>query len=246
MRQLLTCWLLLTTTLFLGCESGGPVKEPPLLMGEPLQKRAELGPPDKLVKFETSKGEFVIGVYKNWSPKGADHFLELVETGFYDDCRFFRVVPGFMVQWGINGDPSVMKKWRDANIPDDHPTGDARQSNQRGFVTFAKSGAPNSRTTQLFINYGDNGRLDLDGFTPFGKIMSGMEVVDAINSKNLEKPDQGAIQERGNEYLNKAFPDLDYIKTAQIMDSQASGPPGGQSTNQDESSGSNDPTKSNE
>jgi peptidyl-prolyl cis-trans isomerase A (cyclophilin A) len=148
-------------------------------------------------------------VTRKWSPSGADRFHDAVKKGFYNDCRFFRVLPGFMVQWGINGNPEIQKNWKDAMIQDDP----VAVSNQRGFITYAKSGLPNSRTTQLFINYGDNSRLDQDGFAPFGRVISGMEVVDAINPQYREQPDQGAIQAQGNAYLQSRFPNLDYIKS---------------------------------
>jgi peptidyl-prolyl cis-trans isomerase A (cyclophilin A) len=135
-----------------------------------------------------------------------------VKNGYYDGCRFFRVLPGFMVQFGINGDPAIQKNWVNATIPDEKVT----QGNTRGFVTFAKSSAPNSRTTQVFINYADNSRLNRDGFAPFGKVISGMEVVDKIFSGYGQKPDQGRIQVEGNAYLTKTFPKLDYIKKATI------------------------------
>ena len=171
------------------------------------------------VKFETSKGDVLIEVHRDWSPHGAAQFYDAVKAGFYNDCRFFRVVPGFMVQFGINGDPKVQQKWRDATIKDDKPTGANRKSNKRGFVTFANAGA-NSRTTQLFINYKDNTFLDPPerAFTPFGEVIQGMDVVDKINAKHRELPDQEAIQKQGNEYLNKQFPDLDYIKKATIVE----------------------------
>jgi peptidyl-prolyl cis-trans isomerase A (cyclophilin A) len=143
------------------------------------------------VKFETSKGDFVLQVHPSWAPRGAARFRELVEAGFYDDTRFFRVVPGFMVQFGLNGDPKVQDKWRNANLPDDP----VRQSNTPGMVTYAMAG-PNTRTTQIFINYGDNSQLDGQGFSPFAQVISGMEVVRAINSEYGEQPDQGRIQSR--------------------------------------------------
>lgn len=170
------------------------------------------------VKFETSKGDIVVEVHRDWSPHGAARFYDAVKAGFYDDCRFFRVVPNFMVQWGINGDPKVQDKWRDANITDDRPAGANKKSNKRGFITYAKSGRPNSRTTQLFINFKDNSFLDRDGFTPFGEVVKGMDIVDKINAKNGERPDQGQIQDQGNEYLNKKFPDLDFIKKATVLE----------------------------
>ena len=216
---------LVTAISLAGCTKP-QATNPPLPMGPPLDPlpggAAKVsGEPDAKVKFETSQGDFVIAVHRAWSPMGADRFLELVNAGFYDECRFFRVVPDFMVQWGINGDPNVMEKWRDANIQDDSP-GPNRQSNQRGFVTFANSG-PNSRSAQVFINFKDNSFLDPPerGFSPFGQVTEGMEVVDSINAKYLELPNQGRIQAEGNEYLNKEFPELDYIKKATILDPDA-------------------------
>ena len=164
------------------------------------------------VKFETSCGDFVIEVHREWAPVGADRFHELVTKGFYDECRFFRVVPDFMVQFGINGDPKIQQKWREASIKDDEVT----QSNKRGFITFATSG-PDSRTSQVFINFKDNSRLDDLGFAPFGKVVEGMDVVDKINPDYRERPNQGSIQSRGNEYLKASFPELDYVKKATIV-----------------------------
>ncbi|MBM3970120.1 MAG: peptidylprolyl isomerase [Planctomycetes bacterium] len=198
-------------------------------MGAPLPKAAKQDAPEAdvgdvpatfQVKFETTKGDFVIEVHRDWSPHGAARIHELVKIGFFDDCRFFRVIPGFMVQWGISGDPKLSSKWAESNIPDDHPTGANRQSNVRGMVTFAKTGAPNSRSTQIFANYNDNSRLDPDGFTPFGKVLSGMEVLESLNSKYGEAASnqQGQIQDEGNAYLDKAFPGLDSIKKATFID----------------------------
>jgi peptidyl-prolyl cis-trans isomerase A (cyclophilin A) len=163
-------------------------------------------------KFETSAGAFVIEVHAAWAPNGADRFYNLVKNGFYDGCRFFRVLPGFMVQFGINGDPAIQRNWVNATIADEKVT----QSNTRGFVSFAKSSAPNSRTTQVFINFADNSRLNRDGFAPFGRVVSGMEVIDKINNAYGQKPDQNRIQLEGNAYLTKNFPKLDYIKKATI------------------------------
>lgn len=164
------------------------------------------------VKFETSCGEFVIEVHREWAPVGADRFHELVTKGFYDECRFFRVLPDFMVQFGINGDPEIQRDWVEASIKDDEVT----QSNKRGYITFATSG-PDSRTSQVFINFRDNSRLDDIGFAPFGKVIEGMDVVDKINSEYRESPNQGKIQSTGNEYLKSAFPNLDYVKKATIV-----------------------------
>lgn len=177
---------------------------------------AEKAPETYQVQFETSGGNFVVEVHREWSPNGADRFYKLVESGFYDDCRFFRVVPGFMVQWGINGDPEIQQNWVKANIKDDRVT----KSNKRGFITFATSGK-NSRTSQVFINYKDNAFLDGMGFSPFGQVVEGMDVVDAINSQYGEQPQQGLIQEKGNEYLNKSFPKLTYIKKATVVKDEA-------------------------
>ncbi len=164
------------------------------------------------VRFETTAGDFVVEVHRDWAPIGAQRFFELVSSGFYDECRFFRVVPDFMVQFGINGDPAIQGRWK-KNIVDDPVT----QSNLPGYITFAKTGLPNSRTTQVFINYGDNSRLDADGFAPFGKVTEGMENVTAIYSGYRERPDQMAIQSSGNTYLEKAFPNLDSIRKATIV-----------------------------
>jgi peptidyl-prolyl cis-trans isomerase A (cyclophilin A) len=172
----------------------------------------EQAPPTYKAKFDTSRGAFVIEVHRDWSPKGADRFYNLVKNGFYDDTRFFRVVPDFMVQFGINGDPAIQRNWATANIQDD-PKG---QSNKKGYVTFAKTNAPNTRSTQVFINYKDNGFLDAQGFTPFGQVISGMDVVEKITSQYGEKPNQGMIQSEGNAYLNKDFPKLDFVKKATI------------------------------
>ena len=170
-------------------------------------------------KFDTSKGVFVVEVHRDWAPRGADRFYNLVKNGFYDNARFFRVIEGFMVQFGINGDPGVAAVWRDADIKDDP----VKESNARGTITFATAG-PNTRTTQVFINFGDNGALDGQGFAPFGKVASGMEVVDQLyngygeGAPNGNGPDQGRIQQQGNAYLEQDFPKLDFIKTATIVE----------------------------
>ena len=164
------------------------------------------------VLFDTSKGEFTVEVTRAWAPEGADRFYNLIANGYYDDCRFFRVVKGFMVQFGINGDPQINAAWRAARIEDDR----GKESNKRAYLTFAHAG-PNTRTTQLFINYADNTFLDAQGFPPFGKVIKGMDVVDAINDEYGENPDQRRIQLEGNAYLNQTFPNLDFIKTAIIV-----------------------------
>ena len=179
---------------------------------------AEKAPETFKAKFDTSKGAFVVTVHRAWAPVGADRFYNLVKNGFYNDCRFFRVLDDFMAQVGINGSPGVQSNWRSATIQDDP----VKQSNKRGFVTFAKSGAPNSRSTQIFINFKDNSSLDKSGFAAFGEVTSGLETVDKLYSGYGEGapsgrgPEQGRIQSEGNAYLMKDFPKLDFIKTATI------------------------------
>jgi peptidyl-prolyl cis-trans isomerase A (cyclophilin A) len=169
-------------------------------------------------QFDTTKGKFTVEVTRSLSPNGADRFYNLVRSGYFKDIAFFRVIPGFMCQFGIHGDPAVSAKWRDANIADDP----AKGSNTRGTITFATAG-PGTRTTQLFINFADNTSLDGQGFSPFGKVINGMDVVDKINSEygegapNGRGPDQGRVQGEGNAYLKKDFPNLDYIKSASIV-----------------------------
>lgn len=175
-------------------------------------KLTEKAPDTFKVKFDTTKGSFTVEVTRSLAPNGADRFYNLVKSGYFKDIGFFRVVPGFMVQFGIHGDPKVSAAWRDANITDDPVKG----SNTRGTITFATAG-PNTRTTQLFINYGNNTFLDGQGFAPFGRVVEGMDVVDKINSEYRETPNQGAIQGQGNEYLKKNFSNLDYIKSATIL-----------------------------
>jgi peptidyl-prolyl cis-trans isomerase A (cyclophilin A) len=178
----------------------------------------QAGPATYRARFETSAGTFVIEVQRDWAPQGADRFHELVAAGYYDGQRFFRVLSGFMAQFGIHGDPSVAATWRSRNILDDP----VRQSNTRGMVSFATAG-PNTRTTQVFINYGDNSSLDGMGFAPFGRVIEGMDVVDKLHAGYGEGvprghgPDQGRIQREGNAYLEKEFPKLDYVKHATIV-----------------------------
>jgi peptidyl-prolyl cis-trans isomerase A (cyclophilin A) len=181
---------------------------------------SERAPAAFRAQFETSAGTFVIEVQRDWAPLGADRFYNLVRSGYYDDVRFFRVVSGFMAQFGIHGDPQVAAAWRDQRIPDDP----VRASNTRGMVSFATAG-PGTRTTQLFINYGDNARLDGMGFAPFGRVVDGMDVVDRLYAAYGEGaprgrgPDQGRVQTEGNVYLGRAFPRMDYIKRATIIGS---------------------------
>jgi len=166
-------------------------------------------------KFETTKGDFVLDCTRAWAPHGVDRFYNLVRIGFFDDVALFRVVKGFVVQWGIHGDPKVSAAWQRANIPPDPP----KQSNTRGMVTFAMGGSPDTRSTQLFINYGDNANLDAMGFAPICKVSEGMDVADSFYSGYGERITsmQGAIAMGGNAYLAKSWPKLDYIKTANIV-----------------------------
>ena len=179
----------------------------------------DVAPAEFRASFDTSAGPFVVLVHRSWAPKGADRFYNLVKYGFFDNGRFFRVLPNFMVQFGINGDPAIQGPWRDADITDDPVT----QSNKRGMITFA-TGGPNTRTTQVFINFKDNTGLDRQGFAPFGEVVSGMEAVDKINAEYREQPDQGLIQRSGNAYLTKSFPRLDYVKKAAIVKTPATPP----------------------
>lgn len=176
----------------------------------------EQAPATFKANFDTSKGKFVIQVHRDWAPIGADRFYNLVKNGFYDDVRFFRVIDGFMAQFGMHGNPAVQQAWQSARLKDDP----VKQGSKRGFVVFAHAG-PNSRTTQLFINFKDNSAsLNPQGFAAFGEVISGMDVVDSLytgyGDSSRGGPDQGRIASEGNAYLMKSFPKLDYIKTATI------------------------------
>jgi len=175
-------------------------------------------PDQYTVELDTTKGPILIDVRREWAPHGADRFYELVQNGYYNDVAFFRVISGFMAQVGISGDPALNTEWREKRIPDDP----VKASNARGIATFATSG-PNSRTTQVFINFSDNSRLDGMGFAPFGKIKD-MTTVDALYNGYGEGaprgrgPDQGRMQSEGNAYLRESFPKLDYIKSAKVIE----------------------------
>jgi peptidyl-prolyl cis-trans isomerase A (cyclophilin A) len=182
--------------------------DPALLHPAMLKAQA---PPEFTVKFTTTAGDFDVQVTRAWAPLGADRFYNLVKHGYFTNAAFFRVVPGFVVQFGLSANPAVNKAWEDAKISDDPVT----QSNHPGFLTFATSG-PNTRTTQLFINLGDNPRLDGMGFAPFGQITAGMDTVQKIYSAYGEQPEQGEITEKGKAYLDKNFPKLDRIVSALI------------------------------
>jgi peptidyl-prolyl cis-trans isomerase A (cyclophilin A) len=171
------------------------------------------------VRFQTSRGDFVVEVIREWAPRGADRFHHLVRNGFYDGVRFYRVVEGFMVQFGLHGDPAVTEAWMDRTIPDDPVT----MGNWRGRITFATAG-PDTRTTEVFINFIDNLRLDMMGFAPFGQVIEGMDVVDGLYSGYGESAPAGSgpqwarIVEEGNDYLVRQFPALDHVRRATIVE----------------------------
>lgn len=181
----------------------------------------EQAPATYRVRFDTSKGQFVVQVTREWAPRAADRFYNLVKNGFYNDVRFFRVVRNFMAQFGMHGDPAIQKAWQTARIPDDP----VKQGNTRGRITFAHAG-PNTRTTQVFINYRNNSRaLDGQGFAAFGEVVEGMDVVDSLYSGYGDSmdaggkgPSQSSIAAEGNAYLDRRFPQLDRIKSATIIE----------------------------
>lgn len=182
------------------------------------EQLTETAPETFRARFETTAGDFVIEVTRSWAPNGADRFYNLVRNGYFDGVRFYRVIEGFMAQFGMHGEPQVQVRWSTATIADDSVTA----SNTRGTVTFAMRG-PDTRTTQLFINFVDNSRLDAGGFAPVGSVVEGMEVVDRIHSGYGELADRGGngpvvqnIAARGNEYLEESFPELDYIVSATL------------------------------
>ncbi len=199
---------LLVAIVFLatGCKETSP-DDPPITPDAAIAIPATYS-----VEFKTTAGDLVVDVTRAWSPNGSDRFYELVEAGFYDDTRVFRVLTGFVAQFGINGNPAVQRTWGNQVFDDDPVV----ESNLRGTVTFASAG-PNTRTTQVFINYRDNSRLDDMGFSPFGVVRSGMESADAFNSDYGETPDQVEITSQGNSYLDATFPNLDSIISARIL-----------------------------
>jgi len=206
------------------CKDKTPPVPPPAAETAPAPVTPPAAPADAAspasfrVKFVTTKGDFTVEVTRAWAPKGADRFYRLVSEGYFKDVRFFRVLPGFMAQFGLSGDPALNTKMDAQRISDDPVT----QSNKRGMVTFATAG-PNTRSSQFFINYGDNASLDSQGFSPFGKVVDGMKAVDALYSGYGEGapsgrgPSQDSIRQEGNAYLQRAFPKLDYIKSATIV-----------------------------
>lgn len=195
-----------------GCSSSEPEKKVDVT-------KTEKAPEVFNVNFDTSKGTVIVEVHRDWAPFGVDHFYTLVRTGFYDGTRFYRVIRNFMAQFGINGDPKTNEMWANAPIPDDP----VRQSNVRGMLTYAATRMPNSRSTQLFINFKNNTMLDGQGFAPIGRVTQGMDVVDSFFDSygemppNGQGPDPAQIGTQGNQYLQDHFPRLDFVKKATIQ-----------------------------
>lgn len=214
--------ILLAAVVIAGCGNGDSVdaantdatERNKVLMDADSPEMKKQAPAAFMARFDTNKGAFVIAVERKLSPHGADRFYNLVRNGYFDGNKFFRVLPGFIVQWGMNGDPAINKIWSESRILDDP----VQISNKKGTITFAKPGSPNARSTHLFINYADNNNLDGQGFAPFGHVSEGMEVVEAINSEYKQAPNQGMISEGGNAYLNEHYPNLDTILSAKIVD----------------------------
>jgi peptidyl-prolyl cis-trans isomerase A (cyclophilin A) len=213
--SLICCTLLLAGTAF--AEETSTAKPNPALLDPGLA--TEKAPDVYRVKMETTAGEFIIEVHREWAPLGADRFYNLVKIGYFDDVAFFRVIAGFMAQAGFHGNPAVSKVWLNSLIKDDP----VKQSNYPGTVTFAMRG-PNTRSAQIFVNYGDNSYLDESGFAPFGKVVEGFESVKELYSgygegePNGKGPGQGKLYGRGNDYLKAEFPELDYITRASIVE----------------------------
>lgn len=240
MKRLLSLSLLCASFVVGGCETSPPTptKDKPANATTAISKAAgatpkpapgprhpglldpslanEQAPANFRAKFTTSKGAFVIEVTREWAPVGADRFYNLVRVGFFTDVIFFRVIGGFMAQFGINGDPIVSKAWARSQLQDETVE---TKSNARGTISFAKTNAPNSRSTQLFINFGDNSRLDKMKFAPIGRVVEGMDVVDALHKDYGAAPSSGqaAITRQGNAWLHQHFPELDHIQRAEIV-----------------------------
>jgi peptidyl-prolyl cis-trans isomerase A (cyclophilin A) len=202
-----------------GCTGETPPPPPDAAASDSLPPTPDAASPESFqVRFETTKGDFTVDVTRAWAPRGADRLYRLVTEGYFKDIRFFRVLPGFMAQFGLSGDPAVNARMNSMRIPDDS----VRQSNTRGTLTFATAGA-NTRSNQLFINYGDNSRLDGLGFSPLGRVVDGMNVVDLLyggygeGAPNGDGPSERMIVKEGNAYLRRSFPRLDYIKSATIV-----------------------------
>ena len=209
-RMRVAALILSTITFCVGCSTKPPEPE--------TAGRDERAPDTYKARFDTSKGDVIVAVTRSWAPLGADRFYTLVKSGFYDGAHFFRVIPGFVVQFGIAADPAVNAKWRSANLPDDPVI----QSNRAGTITYAAENSPNTRSTQVFINLADNARLDATRFAPFGVVTQGMDVVEQFYSGYGEGrpmgngPDQARAAAEGKAYFGREFPKLDYIRKATI------------------------------
>jgi cyclophilin family peptidyl-prolyl cis-trans isomerase len=208
MRRL---WWFVLVAALTGCSTSEQAKK------SPTPKQDAVAPDVFRVNLDTSKGPIVIEVHKDWAPIGAQHLYELVNRGYYDGNRFFRVTHAY-VQWGVNGDPQTSSLWSTANLRDDP----VKESNVRGAVSYAKRG-PNTRTTQLFINMKDNKDLDKQGFAPIAKVITGMDAVESFYSAYGDMPPRGQgpdpsqIETQGNSYLESHFPRLDFVKKAVIQ-----------------------------
>jgi cyclophilin family peptidyl-prolyl cis-trans isomerase len=196
-----------------------PTERRVLLLDPSLPFWQEHAPSVFRVRFETSKGVFELEITRAWAPLGADRFYNLVRSGFFDDSRFSRVVPGFIAQFGIPGDPTITAKWKDRAFPDDS----VRAHNERGTIAFAMTG-PNARTTQLYVSLRDNSNLDAQGFAPIGRVVEGMAVVDSLYSGygegaggGVRGGQQGKVLAGGNVYLDASFPKLDRLIRAVIV-----------------------------
>lgn len=225
----LICLLAGPSASAVAAQTKAPDEKPPAASDDALLKPASLAeqaPEVYEVKFVTTKGDFVVKVTRAWAPRGADRFYNLVKHGFYNGAAFFRVLDGFMAQFGLHANPSVSQAWQAARIQDDP----VKKSNRRGYLTYAMAG-PNTRTTQLFINFGDNSRLDADGFSPFGQVTDGMNVVERLyggygeGAPSGRGPRQDLIQSQGSAYLQKEFPKLDTIKSATLVSTAAPAAP---------------------
>ena len=214
-----TCLVAVVLALGFAAATAVPTAQAPATALRNPAALKEQAPATYTVNFDTTMGNFVVTVTRAWAPNGADRFYNLVKNGFYDGARFFRALPNFMVQFGIHGDPSVSAAWRNARLPVDKVV----QGNKRGRIVYAMGATPDTRTTQVFINFKDNSsNLDPLGFAAFGEVTTGMEVVDKVftgygeGAPRGKGPDQGRLQAEGNAYLMKEFPKLDYIKSVKI------------------------------
>jgi homoserine O-acetyltransferase len=218
MKALMTC-----TVLLLGCMAGGAAGQEPdrkLLLDPAHTAWRERAPDVYRARFETSKGDFVVEVRREWAPRGADRFYNLIRHGFYDDQRFFRVLAGYIVQWGISGDPAVSAAWKGHTFPDDS----LRLSNTRGTIGFSSLTQPNTRLTQVYVNYGNNSRNDTTGVVPFGRVVEGMEVLDSLYSDygsnsggGMRQGQQELLLTGGNAYIDREYPRLDRLQRARIL-----------------------------